>query len=319
MSNEIRDLSVKENKDSSTSEKSLTMDDLTLTSASIIVPPGPSVGQQLRAAREAKNLSPTDVAQILKLSVRQVHALEADDWLNLPAAIVRGFIRNYARALNLNSDALMGQLDILSMPQPPELELVGTNTTALPSAGRIERRDLIVIFSGFVLVILAVLAYFFVPDDFWQSKLTSLIPSTQEPKLAVPVDNDADTPPSSAASEPAIPQGVAANADPGSSKQPPETASEVVPSAPSEKQGAASGPSSLKLSFARASWVEIRDRSGQIIFSQLNPAGSEREIKGQPPLAVVIGNASGVTAQYKGKAVDIPQRNKDDVARLNLE
>jgi cytoskeleton protein RodZ len=75
----------------------------------------------------------------------------------------------------------------------------------------------------------------------------------------------------------------------------------------------------LKLSFAQPSWVEIRDRSGQIIFSQLNPAGSQRDIEGQPPFALVIGNATNVTVQYKGKVIELSQRSKDDVARLNLD
>jgi cytoskeleton protein RodZ len=77
--------------------------------------------------------------------------------------------------------------------------------------------------------------------------------------------------------------------------------------------------SGLKLIFAQPSWVEIRDRSGQIIFSQLNPAGSERDIEGQPPFALVVGNASNVTVKYKGQVVELSQRSKDDVARLNLD
>ena len=75
----------------------------------------------------------------------------------------------------------------------------------------------------------------------------------------------------------------------------------------------------MKLSFGQPSWVEIRDRSGQIVFSQLNPAGSQREIEGQAPFTLVIGNASSVTVQYKGKTVDLTQRSKDDVARLTLD
>ena len=44
-----------------------------------------------------------------------------------------------------------------------------------------------------------------------------------------------------------------------------------------------------------------------------------REVEGQPPFAVVVGNAGQVTLQYKGKAVDLSKRSKEDVARLTLE
>ena len=93
----------------------------------------PSVGQQLRAAREARGLTADDVAKAIKLSFRQVKALEADDWPNLPGkTIIRGFVRNYARLLTLDSSQLMTDLDQLNILQAPVLDI----PTPLPVAGR---------------------------------------------------------------------------------------------------------------------------------------------------------------------------------------
>ena len=75
---------------------------------------------------------------------------------------------------------------------------------------------------------------------------------------------------------------------------------------------------SLHFEFARPSWVEIRDGSGRVLISQLNQPGS-REFEGQPPFALVIGNASHVALRYKGEAVPLSQRSKEDVARITLE
>jgi cytoskeleton protein RodZ len=309
---EILDLSAMAHKDLAMPLKIPSTEDP--TNALMAVPTGPSVGQQLRAAREAKSLSVSDVAQALKLSEHQVHALEADDWLSLPGTIARGFIRNYARLLHLNSDALMSQLDSLRTPQPPSLDLVGGNSTALPSAIRVERRDWAVMFSGLILVTLALLAYFFVPQDFWLSKLTPLAPLVQEAKTVAPMTENAVAP-SSVTADQAVPLGGMASAESEASK----SSSLIVAEERQPVDRTASGTGRLQLHFARPSWVEIRDRNSQIIFSQLNPAGSEREIEGLPPFALVIGNASGVTVHYKGKAVEIPLRSKDDVARLSLE
>ena len=82
---------------------------------------------------------------------------------------------------------------------------------------------------------------------------------------------------------------------------------------------ASSATKSLIFSFSEPSWVEVRDRTGQVVFSQLNQPGSRPEIPGEPPFALVIGNASHVTLHYKGEAVDLSKRSKDDVARLTLE
>ncbi|MEO8409754.1 MAG: DUF4115 domain-containing protein, partial [Propionivibrio sp.] len=76
---------------------------------------------------------------------------------------------------------------------------------------------------------------------------------------------------------------------------------------------------SLNFSFRQPAWVEVRDASGKIVFSQLNQAGTQRIVAGQPPYTLVVGNASQVALQYKGAAVDLSKSSKDDVARLTLE
>jgi cytoskeleton protein RodZ len=69
----------------------------------------PAVGEQLRAARKARLLEVADVAQALKLGPRQVEALENGDWEGLPGAtFVRGFVRNYARLVQIDSGAVDG-------------------------------------------------------------------------------------------------------------------------------------------------------------------------------------------------------------------
>ncbi|MTD33582.1 helix-turn-helix domain-containing protein [Paludibacterium denitrificans] len=72
----------------------------------------PGVGFLLKQAREAAGVSLADVAARLKLSMRQLEAIEADDFQSLPGPIfVRGFVRNYARFLALDSEPLMRRLE----------------------------------------------------------------------------------------------------------------------------------------------------------------------------------------------------------------
>jgi cytoskeleton protein RodZ len=75
----------------------------------------------------------------------------------------------------------------------------------------------------------------------------------------------------------------------------------------------------VRLVFEEESWVEIRDRNDQTIFSQLNQAGTTRRIRGVPPLQVVVGNAQGVRMTYAGRDIDLARHTKIDVARLTLE
>ena len=66
-----------------------------------------SVGAQLVAARQRRTLTADTVAQELRLDVAIIEALEHDDTSRLPAPIfVQGYIRSYARLLDLPEDEL---------------------------------------------------------------------------------------------------------------------------------------------------------------------------------------------------------------------
>jgi cytoskeleton protein RodZ len=80
-----------------------------------------NVGMALREAREGMGLSVHDIANRVKFAPRQVEALEANDFANLPqATFLRGFVRSYARVLQLDEAVL-----IAALPADP-----GTQTVA---------------------------------------------------------------------------------------------------------------------------------------------------------------------------------------------
>ena len=69
-------------------------------------------GATLAAAREANGLSIIEVAEQMRISPRQVEAIEADRYGDLPGAVfVRGFVRNYARLLRLDPVPLLHALE----------------------------------------------------------------------------------------------------------------------------------------------------------------------------------------------------------------
>jgi cytoskeletal protein RodZ len=70
------------------------------------------LGPTLRALREAKRFSLGEVSSRLKFSVRQLEALEAEQWDRLPSGVsLRGFVKNYARFLDADVDALVTMLE----------------------------------------------------------------------------------------------------------------------------------------------------------------------------------------------------------------
>jgi cytoskeleton protein RodZ len=70
--------------------------------------PGPGLGTVLRNEREKKGLTLDQVGSITKLRVKVVEALENEAWGDLPPAVfVRGFIRTYAKVLDLDGTELL--------------------------------------------------------------------------------------------------------------------------------------------------------------------------------------------------------------------
>ena len=95
---------------------------------------GPTVGAQLRAAREGHELTISDVAYSLKLNPRQVEALESNRFDLLPGrAFARGFLKNYARFLGLDADSLLRAVDQAEGVAAKELSPVSNAQGTMPS------------------------------------------------------------------------------------------------------------------------------------------------------------------------------------------
>ncbi len=76
-------------------------------------------GKTLAAQREAMGWSVEQVADQLKLAVRQVVALEAGDYGHLPSpAVTRGFVRAYAKLMKLDPAPLVAQIAMDTPPTP---------------------------------------------------------------------------------------------------------------------------------------------------------------------------------------------------------
>lgn len=99
-------------------EESLAIDQVQMTQP-LTLPPG-SAGAMLANARTEKNWSVQDIAEKLKLSPKQVIALEKNQYELLPKmVIVRGFVRSYAKLLKIDAEAILALLP----PDQPSLPL----------------------------------------------------------------------------------------------------------------------------------------------------------------------------------------------------
>jgi len=265
------------------------------------------LGELLVASRERWNLSAADLARQLRLGLRQVHALEENDFDALPGnTFVRGFIRNYARVVQTEPEAFLEAYE-RSRPQLQQ-PVIERNSTHIAFQNTSTPKWVWYVV-GFIVVLLAspLLIYLALRED--EASLKAL-PTSSNSKLSAvqPLPNvPLVLPPPQA-----VLQNVSIEAASGT-----QVTAAVTPNQPPTVQ--VDGHANLLMNFSGEAWVEVRDKSGKIIFSQINSKGQEQTVQGTPPLTLVVGNAGKVRIAYNGKPIDLASHTKVDVARFKLE
>lgn len=300
----------------------------------VVVPePEPKpIGEVLREAREAAGMSLSAVADRFKLRVAQVEAIEASDWASLPGAtFVRGMLRSYARLLNLDPEPLLEQLSPKAKPLVTE-EIIPASTPSLPASVsyiKQPRKDWGLVVLGLVFLVIATLIYFLLPDGLLQpAPSTETVAVETQPanvqtltpnvvplgQTAAPAVTETTT------DKPATPPAVNVTPTPTVVPAPtPVVTDKNETDKAAQAKLLAEGGAPIRLSFTAPSWVEVRDRTGAVVFSETGKAGVERDVVGKPPLSLHIGNAGGVALQYKGKPVDMEPFVRNNIGRVKLD
>ena len=262
----------------------------------------PSLGSnQLAAAREAKRLAVGDVAYTLKVSNKVIEALEASDWQSLPGrTFAVGILRSYGRLLDVSVDALIAEIP--GAPPVMKKHLTQTDASARKASptgrrdGESKRQEKRMLKTGVLMIVLAIILAYAIPSGFLGEAFQS-VQSLAERWVRKDVVQ-------SPSAEPVV--------------APAPT--ESVPGAPTAEASvqAPTSPGTLELKFAAPAWVEVRDHTGRIIYSQLNAAGTTQFITGAAPLDILIGNARQVQARWRDEPLKLDKLTGDDVARQVL-
>src|ERR1700678_491259 len=94
-----------------------------------------TVGKQLQEARLARNWTPELAARETKIKVDRLHDLESDDYSHFASpTYARGFVRTYARALGLDEDRVLRQLDTKLPDDDSHNMVTATGVAYLPES-----------------------------------------------------------------------------------------------------------------------------------------------------------------------------------------
>lgn len=291
-----------------------------------------SPGPALAAERERQGLSRADVAQRLRISASQVEAMEADDYARLPrGTFLRGFIRNYAKALGLDPAELVRELDRAQPRVSAPGIVVPTQNIRFDPLG--ERFSGPYVKAAMIAATVVVLAFAVLYWWFFMRPANFPTASTSVKKPAVEVSQAIATlqPEPVRAMVPAVELPPLPAIAPAAVPAPARAETTLIAEAPAAAKPAALAPAvaaseapppgskSLRFTFSGASWVEIKDVRGRTLISKINAKGSDAEVVGKPPFTVWIGNAADVKMFYNDKEFDLAPHTRVAVARFTLD
>ncbi len=268
-----------------------------------------TLGALLSQARKQKGLSVGEVAERLKLPARQIEAMESGSYKGLPEAVfIKGFLSSYARLLELDESEFKQYLQQIF---PSGLRYSTSDSSKVLSSeldfqDKPQRRHfprwLIALL---VLIIIGAVVYA------WQSKSTS-----ENAKQAATASQEVS------AQTASISDIAASNirvVPMPASEQVSSTASTTVISAsqPQEantntnaSQPVAADSEALLIKLENKSWLQVSDKNGKVLISQVVDAGSTQQFSGSAPYKVIIGYTPGASIKFAGKDVIIPQNKK---------
>jgi cytoskeleton protein RodZ len=305
-------------------------------------------GGALRTARENQGLSIQEIASRLRLSPKQIEAIEADNFAALPEpTIVRGFIRNYAKQLKINTEPLLDAYNVI-VPSVDPHELIVKPSANMKMTNYKKPntwRNLmlgILMLAGFG-VWLFYQNYVQKPSPVVASATEGIenIEGTESaggaeplPEVALPAAErapelqatteltlpaaDASALSSNAVAPPVAGAVIApaeVSASPTNTVAPPT----ISPPEPVAAAPAPTGMAKIEFSATQETWVNVIDASGREIYSKTIYAGSRENIEVTPPVNVTVGNAGATSMSFNGKSVELAPHSRNNVAHVKLE
>ena len=280
------------------------------------------IGKHLASERLRREISVRQVAEQIKLPAWVIEALESDRLDRIAPIYLRGYIRNYARFLNLDPEPLLVSTD---QAEHPELRNV------LPVKQPAIRFERWIKFSTYLLVttlIVPPLVYFFVVGGvrvFEAEVVDANSPPAMNVSqrisealaLAEPEDDDAEAGHMAASAAPLNNlRPLEDRSNP--MQQPSALLAESLEAATEDFADNLPALSTLVLELTEDSWIEIESADGQRLEFDLLRAGSQHRYEALAPFTLLLGRANAVQITLDGELQQFSGQEQGSVLELTL-
>ena len=262
-----------------------------------------TLGQKLKAAREEKGLSVGDVSGHLKLSVKQVEALENNAFERLPNAVfIRGFLRSYAKFLKIDEQSIIQELDKIlplshtsaatSQTEPNDTSLShetqSTNHNT-PSPSGNHKSIMMLALIGTFAIVLGLGGYYLFSSKNIEETNKNILPAN-DPDVISEINGNAQVTPPPSVSEESV------------------TSSETISN------------DKLIINNRHKTYMSIVNGKGETLFDgKLIPAKTVQEFPAaDAPYKIRVGYALDTSITFKGQAIDLTGKVKRKTLEITI-
>jgi cytoskeleton protein RodZ len=250
----------------------------------------PALGERFRAAREARGLTLSDVAEHIRIRSVYLAAIEDENWSAIGAPVyIRGFLRTYARFLGLEPEEVVAEFNSqASAPPAPVPTAPGAppRTSYLADEAPPARALSPLIWAASLVAVVLIAIVVYNEATLRARQSASALPSNVAADASPTAGPSSEIPSGSPSPSPSLGGSSSPNPSPGASASP---------------AALASGLANLEVRLSAPSWLRVTV-DGNVSMEGTFPAGTVRQFHGKIA-QLRIGNAGGVEVIIDGKSM----------------
>jgi cytoskeleton protein RodZ len=285
-----------------------------------VPPPPATLGELLRTSRLSQDLTIEQLSTELRIEAKQLTALEDNRFERIGVPVfVKGYLKQYGLRLGLDVNDLLALYT--KQTTLADVEIQPSRTIKLHDERQITSWVVAVVV---LLAVVAGLGYWWWSGGNFGAVLSTPVTPAAQPAPA-PAEAEPTTPPAATPRElPAVDVSAPRLEQPAAPEPQPAAMSATAAARPAavadNAQAVPAVSVPLQFSFDSESWAEVTDARGERLLFGLNAAGRVVTVSGEPPFAIVLGNADSVRLTVDGEPYEIPRTGRQgNLARFAVD
>lgn len=303
------------------------------------IAPALEAGTLLKNQREALGLTQKQISDRLKLRISLIQQIEENQFeSDQVATFMRGYIRSYAKYVNLDEKVVLSALHHSGDAQHQDQEMLSFSRKT-----KTEKHNsrIMLLTWGIFAVIVGISSLWWWQNQQQDTLSQSLVNTESSEELAVEKSLDPEfaslevieTEQNDAASVIEDTEGLTAISDAAdtsvaldatndqlATNAEPAVESETVEATPVPETTPAPevATKALVMQFTADCWIQVKDATGKTLSTGIKKAGQSLNLSGTAPYKVILGAPEGVSMTFASEPVDLSGYTSGKVARITL-